>query len=237
MIKILYSDKFILGVEKPCGVLCESADASEESILTLAAQQEKLPCLFPIHRLDRNVSGIMLIAKNKTAAGKFSALVSERSVDKEYLSIVHGKPEEESGIYRDLLFKDSLSNKSYVTDKMRKGVKDASLEYRVLATSESEDGVLSLVRIKLHTGRTHQIRVQFSSRQTPLFGDGKYGSHTNRGEIGLFSARISFVHPFTKRKIDIKHLPASEKYPWNLFANTLSNALFDEKILDEELEK
>lgn len=232
MIKILHIDKFIIAAVKPCGVLSEPSQAEDESVLSLTAVQEKLPLLFPIHRLDRNVSGIILMAKNKSAAGKFSALVSERSVEKEYLAIVHGKPSEECGIYKDLLFKDSQSNKSFVTDKMRKGVKEASLEYRVLGTTESEDGILSLVRIKLHTGRTHQIRVQFASRKTPLFGDGKYGSHTNRGEISLFSARMSFIHPFTKKNIDIRELPNCDSYPWNLFANCLYTELFDEKIIE-----
>ena len=231
MIKILYSDKHILAVEKPCGVLSEPSVTEEESILTLAAIQENLPMLFPVHRLDRNVSGLMILAKSKAAAGKFSAMISEHSVVKEYLAVVHGKPSEESGIYKDMLFKDSASGKSYVTDRMRKGVKDASLEYKVLSTTDSEDGILSLVRIKLHTGRTHQIRVQFSSRHTPLFGDGKYGSHTNRGMIALYSARLSFLHPFTGKNIDQKLLPASDVYPWNLFADDLNASLFDSSIL------
>ncbi len=234
MIKILHCDKFIIAAEKPCGVLSEPTQTEQESILSLAAEQEKLSALFPIHRLDRNVSGIMLLAKNKNAAGKFSDLVSERSVDKEYLAIVHGKPAESCGIYKDLLFKDSQSNKSYVTDKMRKGVKEASLEYRVLATQNSQDGTLSLVRIKLHTGRTHQIRVQFSSRQTPLFGDGKYGSHTNRGEIALYSARMSFLHPFTKKFTDIRNLPSTDGYPWNIFTSHLTLEIFEERVLPEE---
>ncbi len=236
MITILHNDKFIIAAVKPCGVLSEPSLSEEESVLSLTAAQEKLPPLFPIHRLDRNVSGIILMAKNKNAAGKFSGLVSERSVDKEYLAIVHGEPSEEFGIYKDLLFKDSQSNKSFVTDKMRKGVKEASLEYRVLGAASTDDGTLSLVRIKLHTGRTHQIRVQFSSRKTPLFGDGKYGSHTNRGEIALFSARMSFRHPFTKKFTDIRVLPNVSGYPWNAFADTLTAELFDKTILPDEAE-
>ena len=236
MIKILHSDKFIVAAVKPCGVLSEPSPTEDESVLSLVSVQEKLPPLFPIHRLDRNVSGIILMAKNKNAAGKFSGLVSDRSVEKEYLAIVHGRPSEEYGIYKDLLFKDSQSNKSFVTDTMRKGVKEASLEYRVLASSESEDGVLSLVRVKLHTGRTHQIRVQFSSRKTPLFGDGKYGSHTNRGEIALFSARMSFVHPFTKKYTDIRTLPDITGYPWSLFEDRLISELFNDRILTDEVE-
>ena len=234
MIKVLYRDKFIVAVEKPCGMLSEPSPTEEMSVLSETAKQENIPLAFPVHRLDRNVAGIMLIAKGKTPAGKFSALVSERAVNKEYLAIVHGKPQSDFGVYKDLLFKDSSCNKSFVTDKMRKGVKEASLEYKVIDSKESEDGILSLVRVRLHTGRTHQIRVQFSSRTTPLFGDGKYGSHTNRGEIALYSARMSFLHPFTKRNTDIRNLPDMEKYPWNLFREHLCTELFDNVILTEE---
>lgn len=233
MINILLKDKHILALEKPCGVLCEASQTEDESILTIASSQENIPELFPIHRLDRNVSGLLLVAKNKATAGKFSAMISERSVGKEYLAVVHGKPSEQSGIYKDLLFKDSSSGKSYVTDRMRKGVKDASLEYRVLASRDSEDGELSLVRIKLHTGRTHQIRVQFSSRHTPLFGDGKYGSHTNRGMIALCSARLTFVHPFSKKDTDLRLLPKIDDYPWSLFEDALDIGMFDTEILQD----
>ena len=234
MIRVLYRDKFIIAVEKPCGMLSESSPTEQDSILSEISKQENLESLSLVHRLDRNVSGLMILAKNKSSAGKFSALVSERAMNKEYLAIVHGKPQDDFGIYRDLLFKDSLSNKSFVTDKMRKGVKDASLEYRVIDSKESEDGILSLVRVRLHTGRTHQIRVQFSSRTTPLFGDGKYGSHTNRGEIALYSARMSFAHPFTKKPSDLRSLPDADKYPWNLFREHLCTELFDNAILTEE---
>ena len=234
MIKVLYRDKFIIAVNKPCGMLSEPSPTEESSVLLETANAENIPLPLPVHRLDRNVSGLMLLARNSSAAGKFSALVSERAMNKEYLAIVHGKPTEDSGIYKDLLFKDSSCNKSYVVDKMRKGVKEASLEYRTISSKESEDGILSLVRIRLHTGRTHQIRVQFSSRQTPLFGDGKYGSHTNRGEIALCSARMSFVHPFTKKSVDIRNLPSSDGYPWNLFADLFKTEMFDESILENQ---
>ena len=233
MIKIIYGDKFIICAEKPCGILSEASENESESILSLVSRQENIPLPMPVNRLDRNASGLIMLAKNKTAAGKFSALVSERLLDKEYLAIVHGKPEDPCGMYKDLLFKDSGSGKSFVTDKIRKGVKEAILEYRVIDTKDSDDGTLSLVRIKLHTGRTHQIRVQFSSRKTPLFGDGKYGSHTNRGEIALFSARMTFTHPFTKKHTDIKSLPKTEDYPWNLFADTTTPGIFDEKITEQ----
>ncbi len=231
MIKILYEDKYIIGCEKPTGILSAPAPGGDKHIGEILCEEAGIKNPGIIHRLDRGVSGVMILAKRPDAAGKFSALISERAVTKEYLAIVHGVPGEEKGIYKDLLFRDSLSNKTFVTDKMRKGVRDASLEYRVLASSESEDGTLSLVRIKLHTGRTHQIRVQFASRQTPLFGDGKYGSHTNRGSIALYSARLAFAHPFTKKQVDIKSLPEVSTYPWSLFETELSGGIFEGSIL------
>lgn len=236
MIKILYQDKYIIAAEKPVGILSAPAPDGGEYIGRLLGLERNIPEPYIIHRLDRNVSGAMILAKRREAAGKFSALIAERSFNKEYLAVVHGVPKESCGILKDLLFRDSSSNKTYVTDKMRKGVKEASLEYKVLGSTPSRDGILSLVHIRLHTGRTHQIRAQFSSRQTPLFGDGKYGSHTNRGSIALHSARLSFVHPFTKKNVDIISLPASD-YPWSLFDTQISKVLFDMAILSATSEK
>lgn len=233
MIEILYEDKHVLSFIKPTGLLSAPSETERSCVGDALCEQIGLSELFLVHRLDRNVSGVMLMAKNRGAAGKFSALVSERSFEKEYLAVLHGTPTESRGVYKDLLFKDSRSNKTFVCDRVRKGVKDASLEYRVLATRESEDGELSLVRIKLHTGRTHQIRVQFSSRGTPLFGDGKYGSHTNAGSIGLFSARLGFSHPLLKgKRVDICALPDVAVYPWSLFGDVLTEKIFAEPILD-----
>lgn len=236
LIKVLYEDKHIIAAEKPTGVLSAPAPDGSEYIGQLLSLERNIPEPYIIHRLDRNVSGAMILAKRQEAAGKFSALIAERSFNKEYLAVIHGVPKENCGILRDLLFRDSSSNKTYVTDKLRKGVKEASLEYTVLGSAESEDGTLSLVRIRLHTGRTHQIRAQFSSRQTPLFGDGKYGSHTNRGSIALHSARLSFMHPFTKKNVDIISLPSSD-YPWSHFEEQISKELFNKAILSEASEK
>ncbi len=214
--KVLYKDKNVLIVEKPFGVLSEATPTDNNCVINLLYAENSEKNLFLVHRLDRNAAGVMLLARNKTAAGKLSALVADRSFTKEYLAVIHGKPFEESGVYRDLLFKDSASNKSFVTDKVRRGVKEASLEYETLETlADTEEEELSLVKVRLHTGRTHQIRVQFASRGTPLFGDGKYGSHSNRGKIALFSGRISYICPFTKKEIDITAKP--EEYPFTLF--------------------
>ena len=133
----------------------------------------------------------MAVARSKSAAAALSAAVAQRKFEKEYLCLVRGRPLEEAGTYRDLLLHDRQRNKSFVVDRMRGGVKEAELDYRCLASS----GGLSLVHVRLRTGRTHQIRVQFASRGTPLAGDGKYGG--GPGEIALWSYRLAFPHPET----------------------------------------
>ena len=184
-------------------------------MVSLLSQQTNLQhkC---VHRLDFGVGGTMVYAKSESAASKLSASIQNRSFEKEYLAVVYGTPQEKSGIYKDLLFKDSKKNKSFVVDRVRKGVKEASLEYKVLDTKETEKGTLSLVWIKLHTGRTHQIRVQFASRKTPLYGDGKYGSKTNEKVTALWSYKSTFPHPTTKKNISFKSLP-DIAFPWDIF--------------------
>ncbi len=161
---------------------------------------------FPIHRLDHGVGGVMVFAKNQRAAAVLSKAVADRTLDKEYLAVLIGSPEENEGIYRDLLFKDSAKNRSYVVTRKRAGVREASLEYRVLERAEYEGEQVTLVLIKLHTGRTHQIRVQFSSRKTPLFGDKKYGGRGSGG-IGLWSYRLTLTHPEGGRRDVYSALP------------------------------
>ena len=176
---LLYSDREIAVIVKPVGM-----DSEHE---VPAAISEKLGGeVFPIHRLDLNVGGVMVYARTKQAAAQLSRLVQEGALVKEYRALVHGVPEE-SGILQDFLFKDSRKNKVFVVKKERKGVKKASLEYTRLT-----DGSPALLHIRLHTGRSHQIRVQFASRGFPLVGDHKYGSRDDAKEPRLFSCRISF---------------------------------------------
>ncbi len=214
MIKILYEDKAVIVCIKPVGVLSQ-ADG-QESMLSLLAEQ----CggeIYPIHRLDRNVGGVMVFARTSKAAGKLSADVQSGGFVKQYIAAVHGRPQEGSGIMKDILFKDSRKNKSFVVNRPRKGTKDASLEYALLDTVEKGGEECSLVRIKLHTGRTHQIRVQFSSRKMPLMGDGKYGSKENHCETALWSYKITFRDPVDAREMSFEALPDKKIYPWNLF--------------------
>lgn len=212
--KVLFEDKFIIVCEKPANVLSEPGDG--EDIVTMASEHVHKPC-YLVHRLDRNTGGAMVLSKMQKATGKLSEAIQKREFEKEYLAVIKGVPEESEGVFRDLLFKDSQKNKTFVVKRERKGVKEASLEYKVLATEKHPDhGEISLVRIKLHTGRTHQVRVQFASRKMPLLGDGKYGSRDNHCETALWSFRLGFCHPITNETVDVKSMPPKE-YPWSLF--------------------
>lgn len=207
MITIIHEDRALVVCLKPPALLSQSGNG--EDILQLLGKQ--LNCtLFPVHRLDRGVGGVMVFAKTSKAAAALSSAIQKRDFDKEYLCVVRGKPADEAGIYKDLLLHDKARNKTFVVDRMRGGVKDASLEYRVLA----EQNGASLVCVKLHTGRTHQIRVQFASRKTPLLGDGKYGGGS--GQIALWSWHLSFPHPHTGRRLSFYQLPEGDI--WNQFS-------------------
>ena len=176
---ILHCDRDLAVCIKPVGM-------DSEAEVPEALKTELGGDIFPIHRLDKNVGGVMVYARTKSAAATLSKAVQEGSMIKEYVALVHGTPPE-TGDWEDLLFKDSRINKVFVVKKERKGVKFARLEYRTL-----RGGAQSLVHIRLHTGRSHQIRVQFANRGFPLVGDHKYGSRDNATAPMLFSCRIRF---------------------------------------------
>ena len=222
MIKILYEDKSILVCVKPAGTLSEMSENSNS--LPRILQQERGADLLVVHRLDREVSGVMVYAKTKEAAARLSTAIAERNFDKEYLAIVEGEPTEHSARLEDLLFRDKRKNKTYVVNRKRQGVKEASLEYITLESASNT----SLLRIKLHTGRTHQIRVQFASRKHPVVGDGKYGSETRSSAIALCSHKISFKHPETNKPLCFTYLP-DEGEIWNIYAKHIRNG---QKTLD-----
>ena len=177
--EILYSDKNIAVCVKPVGL-----DSEQE--LPGALREALGGEIFPLHRLDKNVGGVMVFARTKAAAAQFSRLIQEGQLVKEYVALVHGTPPE-TGMWQDLLWKDSRKNKVFVVKRERKGVKAALLEYTRLKDTDP-----ALVRIRLHTGRSHQIRVQFASRGFPLVGDHKYGSRDEHTAPMLFSCRITF---------------------------------------------
>lgn len=177
--EILYSDKQIVVCIKPVGL-------DSEAELPAALKEQLGGEFFPIHRLDKNVGGVMVFARTKPAAAALSKAVQDGTMVKEYVAMVHGCPPEE-GDWEDLLFKDSSKNKVFVVKKERRGVKKARLTYKRLT-----EGTESFVRIRLYTGRSHQIRVQFSSRGFPLVGDHKYGSRDNKTAPMLFSCALTF---------------------------------------------
>lgn len=198
--KILFEDNSIIVCIKPVGLISQCDSSGKESMISLLNEHCKAT-VYPLHRLDRDVGGIMVYAKTRKAAAILSQDIAEHRLKKEYIALIHGIPEANEGEMRDLLFKDSRKNKSFVVKRVRKGVKEALLEYCVLSTKTDEDETLSTVRVLLHTGRTHQIRVQFSSRKMPLAGDKKYGAKDSFDDIGLWSYSLTFSHPETKEKL------------------------------------
>ena len=215
--KILFEDSEVIVLVKPVGVPSEITQNGEKGILDLLKNQQGLKDVYLLHRLDRNVGGVMVFSKTKKSAAHISKQIQENTFKKTYLAVVDGIIEEKQAVLKDLLFKDSSKNRSYVVKRMRKGVKEASLEYIVL----NENNNKSLVKVTLHTGRTHQIRVQFSSRKAPLCGDIKYGSKDKQSDIALFSHSISFCHPVTEEILTFTEYPTKIDYPWNLFGSDL----------------
>ena len=201
-IKILYEDRNIIVCVKPAGILSEA-----EGMPAILKERTGSRSVYCVHRLDRDVSGIMVFAKTGKSAAELSAIIAEGKMTKEYLAVIHGCPEDKCGQMQDLLFHDRQKNKTYVVKRMRKGVKEAELSYTLLENK----GDLSLVRVLLHTGRSHQIRVQFSSRKMPLAGDSRYGSTIRGRKPALWSYHIAFPYSGAEGgMIDISVLPEME---------------------------
>ena len=220
--KILYEDKYLIVCEKPVGMESQRSSSGKDDMLTLLsrcrAERGEDSYVGLVHRLDVATGGAMIYSKREDMTGKLSALVQSGDYKKTYLAVAHGEPPEREGEMRDLLYHDKKKNKSYVCDKKRQGVKEAVANYRLLETVERENGEkMSLVEVELITGRTHQIRVQFASRQMSLVGDGKYGSHDNKASCALWSYRVEFIHPIMKKAIVCECFP-EDCYPWSLFS-------------------
>lgn len=192
--RVLYSDKDIIVCVKPVGV------DSEKELPDLLGGQ-----VYPVHRLDKNVGGVMVYARTRQTAASLSKAIQDGTMVKEYVAMVHGTPPG-SGDWTDLLWKDSTKNKVFVVKRERKGVKKARLEF-----SRLTEGEQSLVHIRLYTGRSHQIRVQFSSRGFPLVGDHKYGSRDASTEPMLFSCRLTF--PYKKELRSFEAMPEWAQLP------------------------
>jgi len=191
-VEILYESRELAVCVKPVGL--ESQQQVPEELRRQLGGE-----FYPVHRLDQNVGGVMVYARTKAAAAALSRTITDGAMVKEYIAMVHGTPEEE-GDWEDLLFKDSVKNKVFVVRRMRGGVKKARLTYRRLTAGET-----SLVRIRLFTGRSHQIRVQFASRKFPLVGDHKYGSKDEATVPMLFSCCITF--PWKGKEMRFEKLP------------------------------
>ena len=205
--ELLYQDSQIVLCVKPAGL---SSEAGAGSLPELLEDQLGRP-VFPVHRLDRNVGGVMVYARTRQAASALSQAVQAGNLQKEYLALIHGCPSQPAGTWEDLLWKDSAKNKVFVVRRMRKGVKAAKLAYRVL----EEATPLTLVHIRLYTGRSHQIRVQFASRGFPLAGDHKYGSRDDIRSPALWSFRLTLPHPVTGETITCLHPPEGDL--WHTF--------------------
>lgn len=184
--EILYEDSQLLVCVKPRGIRSVADAGGKPSVASLLAPR----ALFPVHRLDREVPGLMVFAKTREAAASLSAAMGS-GIQKEYLALCETGPDVPQGVLEDLLFHDKAKNKTYVTGRKRAGVKEAKLAYQVFARLP---GGGAAVHIRLFTGRTHQIRVQFASRRWPLLGDRKYGAKTG-GSLQLYAWRLTVPHP------------------------------------------
>lgn len=206
--RILYQDAELLVCVKPARVLSTDEPGGLPSLIR-EALGDPMADVRTVHRLDRVVSGLMVLARNAAAASELSRQIREDAFEKEYRAVIHGCPDTPEGIYRDLLLRDKAERKTYVVTEPGKGVQEAILRYRVMNTT----GQLSRVAIHLQTGRTHQIRTQFSSRGLPLVGDRKYSLLEDDCEIALWSYRLAFCHPRTGEPIEFCQEPPAV-YPW-----------------------
>ena len=209
--KILLCDNSIIVCEKPAGALSPDEPGGVPE-LARAALGDPGAEVRTVHRLDRVVGGAMLLARTKAAATALGRQVMDHRFEKEYLAVVHGAPPDSAGTFRDLLRRDKAERKTYVTDTPGKDAREAILDYRLLGSRSG----LSLLHIRLQTGRTHQIRCQCASRGLPLVGDRKYGLPGDESPIALWSYRLAFDHPETGERVELE-LPPPGQWPWTEF--------------------
>ena len=210
MLKVLYEDNHIIVVIKPYNIPSQSDKTNDIDMLSLVKEYIKEKYQKPgnvyvglVHRLDRPVGGIMVFAKTSKAASRLSESIRNKSFSKTYLAVVNGKFEKQNGVLENYLWKDEALNMSKVVGKDKKGAKLARLTYEVL----TEKNDLSLVKINLETGRHHQIRVQFASRNHSLYGDQKYGTRGRGKQLCLWAYKLSFAHPTTKEHLEFTDYP------------------------------
>ncbi len=206
--EILHIDPDIIVCIKPARVLSTDEPGGLPDLLREALGEPKAD-IRTVHRLDRVVSGVMVLARNAKAASELSRQIREDAFRKEYLAVIHGCPEEKSGTLRDLLYRDKARRMTMVAVEPGKGVQEALLDYETVNSGEE----MSRVRIHLRTGRTHQIRVQFASRNMPLVGERKYGTLEDPCEIALWSHKVGFIHPAKGNWVEFTKDPPGI-YPW-----------------------
>ena len=208
MIELVYQDADIVVCLKPARVLSTDEPGGVPELIREALGDPKAD-VRTVHRLDRVVSGLMVLARNPQAASELSRQIREDVFEKEYQAVIHGVPEEKNGRLTDLLLRDKARKMTFVVSEEGKGVQPAALRYKLLRHGND----LSRVQIALETGRTHQIRVQFASRNMPLVGERKYSTLEDPCEIALWSYRLAFTHPTTGEKLEFIKEPPQE-YPW-----------------------
>ena len=211
-IQVLYRHRSFVICDKPVGIPSQSPGLPD-----LVSHELGTRC-YPVHRLDQGTGGVIVLALDSRSCSALQKSFSESTTVKHYLAVIEGKPADQYGEYMDLLFHDVRKNKSFVVNRPRKGVREASCSWKVLESTDSEQNSLTLVMITLTTGRTHQIRVQFASRGLPLVGDRKYGSRISADTYALWSAGIRFPDPMTENRkmVEAFSYPPCI-YPWNLF--------------------
>lgn len=219
--KILYEDNHIIVVLKPQNVASCGDESGDKNMLDMIKEYIKITYSKPgnayvglVHRLDRPTGGIMVYAKTSKAAARLSEQLSGGGFEKRYLTVLYGAPGTERGTVVNYLKKNTVNNMVYICNQYTEGAKEASLEYRVL-----EDKVkYSLVEVKLHTGRSHQIRVQMAGMNHPVFGDMRYGGAlAQKGKLALWAYSLSFYHPVTKDKMKFLVIPPEDEIPWKIF--------------------
>ena len=204
MIETIYEDGAVVVCIKPDETVSEAAEGASNSLPNLLINEKGYKELFTVHRLDKDVSGLIVYAKTKAAAAELSKQITEGIFAKEYIAAVEGKVNENETL-TDLLYFDKSKNKSYVVKKERRGVKRAELKYTLISYDAESD--TSYVKIALITGRTHQIRIQFASRKHPVIGDKKYGSKHSVKPIKLYSAQLEFISPITAKPLSFSSTP------------------------------
>lgn len=208
---IVYFDDNIVVAVKPYGVLSASGNSDNNDMISIL-KKEISKEIYPVHRLDRTTGGLMVFACNKESAAQLSAQISDHLFDKEYMVAAKGESDMDIGQMNDIIFFDRFKNKSYIVKKERKGAKKASLNYEKLEAADLQGYKASLYKVKLLTGRTHQIRVQFASRNMPLLGDRRYGSDYVSDDIAIWSYKIGFLDPKDKNYMEFTSKPENDVF-------------------------